>query len=126
MRRCSSATRHCCSITPRFIRPTPRSAGGRSGQSRRSIQTARDAGVADPERGAREYFGDPVLDAVGARYLRENIKYHLGERERAGLDAFYRYAAELGLVPESAGLRFYDAGMPERQVQARRLVRQES
>ena len=92
----------------------------------RAIQTARDAGVADPERVAREYFGDPVLDAVGARYLRENIKYHLGERERAGLDAFYRYAAELGLVPESAGLRFYEAGVPERQLQAQRLIRQES
>jgi len=91
-----------------------------------AIQAARDAGVADPERVAREYFGDPSLDAVGARYLRENIKYHLGEPERAGLEAFYRYAAELGLVPAPAGLRFYEPGVRERQRQAGRLVRQES
>jgi chorismate dehydratase len=73
----------------------------------RAIQAARDAGVADPEGVASDYLSDPALHSIGARYLRDNIKYSLGEPERAGLEAFYRYAAELGLVPESSGLRFF-------------------
>ena len=52
---------------------------------------------------AREYFrGSPALQDVGARYLRDNIKYHLGADERAGLELFYRYAAEAGVVPAAA------------------------
>jgi len=73
----------------------------------RAIQKARDAGVADSEGVARDYLSDESLHAMGARYLRDNIKYSLGEPERAGLETFYRYAAELGLVPESSGLRFF-------------------
>ena len=73
----------------------------------RALQAARDAGVADPERVAREYFDDPALHSIGAEYLRDNIKYDFGAAERAGLEMFYRYAAELGLVPASPGLRFY-------------------
>ncbi len=32
---------------------------------------------------------------------------NLGHKELAGLETFYRYAAELSLVPESRELRFY-------------------
>jgi chorismate dehydratase len=71
------------------------------------LQKARDKGVADPRRVAESYFADQALWDLGARYLRDNIQYHLGERERAGLEAFYRYAAELGLVPDVGELRFY-------------------
>jgi chorismate dehydratase len=71
------------------------------------LQEARDAGAGQPERVAREYFSDPALQAIGARYLRDNIRYHLGDLERAGLETFYRYAAELGLVPDARELRFY-------------------
>ena len=91
----------------------------------RAIQAARDAGVADPDRVSREYFSDPTLHAVGARYLRDNIKYYLGEPELAGLDAFYQYASELGLVPKPAGLRFYEADVPRIPTPAERLVPQE-
>jgi chorismate dehydratase len=83
-----------------------------------AIQAARDRGVADPARVAREYFDDPVLRAVGTRYLRENIRYDLGGSELAALDMFYRYAAELGLVPEPAGIRLFEA-----ESGARRLAR---
>jgi chorismate dehydratase len=69
-----------------------------------AIQAARDAGVADLDRVARQYFADPALQATGATYLRDNIKYHFGEQERAGLNTFYRYAAELGLVPDAAAI----------------------
>jgi chorismate dehydratase len=73
----------------------------------RALQEARDAGAAAPERVAADYFGDPALQAIGARYLRDNIKYYLGDAERAGLETFYRYAAELGLAPSTDRLRFY-------------------
>jgi chorismate dehydratase len=73
----------------------------------RFLQEARDAGAAEPERVAREYFSDPALQTVGARYLRDNIRYDLGDLERAGLEMFYRYASELGLVQDAGELRFY-------------------
>jgi chorismate dehydratase len=87
-----------------------------------AIQAARDAGVADSARVAREYFGDPALHDIGMRYLRDNIKYHLGDNELAGLERFYRYAAELGLVPEPAGLRLFEAGRGTQPAKLERLV----
>jgi len=73
-----------------------------------ALRKARDAGVDQPDAIAREYFpASPSHQAVGARYLRDNIKYYLGEEERAGLEAFYRYAAEAGLVASAGTLRFY-------------------
>jgi predicted solute-binding protein len=57
---------------------------------------------------AREYFrGEPEHQELGASYLRNNIKYYLGADERAGLELFYRYAAEIGVVPSARALRFY-------------------
>lgn len=73
-----------------------------------AIQAARDAGVAHSERVAAEYLAEPALRLIGAQYLRDNIKYQLGERERAGLETFYRYAAELGLVQRADPVRFFD------------------
>jgi len=72
-----------------------------------ALQAARDAGVADPAAVSAAYFDDPALRGVGERYLRDNIKYDLGEDERAGLALFQRYAAELDLVPRPEGLRFF-------------------
>jgi chorismate dehydratase len=80
---------------------------GLTSEDVRILQEARDAGAAQPESVAREYFSDPALQAIGAGYLRDNIKYHLGGPERAGLETFYQYAMELGLVPDAGGLRFY-------------------
>ena len=74
----------------------------------RALQQARDAGVRRVDDIAREYYpGSPEQQAVGARYLRDNIRYRLGAEERAGLELFYRYAAEAGLVPAVHELRFY-------------------
>ena len=73
-----------------------------------ALQQARDAGVAQPERIARTYFASaPEHHALGAQYLRDNIKYHLGDAERAGLETFYRYAAETGVVADAGRLDFY-------------------
>lgn len=72
------------------------------------LQEARDAGVGRLPEIARDYFpGAPERQAIGRVYLRDNIHYHLGEEERAGLALFYRYAAELGLVSGDHALRFY-------------------
>lgn len=76
----------------------------------RVLQQARDAGVDRSEDIARDYFrGDAARQAIAARYLRDNIKYSLGREELEGLETFYRYAAELGLVSYEGTLNFYHA-----------------
>jgi len=74
----------------------------------RELQRARDAGVTQNDEIAREYFPDsPARQAIGAKYLRDNIKYYLRDDERAGLETFYRYAAEAGVVPGTRRIEFY-------------------
>jgi chorismate dehydratase len=74
-----------------------------------ALHRARDEGIARSEELAREYLAStPDRQAVGARYLRDNIQYFLGDKERAGLQTFYRYAAELGLVADASPPAFYD------------------
>jgi chorismate dehydratase len=69
---------------------------------------ARDAGVTQSELIAERYFpGAPDRQRVAATYLRDNIKYSLGSDERAGLELFYRYAAETGIVDRTGPLRFF-------------------
>ena len=73
-----------------------------------ALQRARDAGVAASDDVACAYLRDmPARQVLGMRYLRENIKYHLGAEEQAGLELFYRYAAEIDVAPSSDGLRFF-------------------
>ncbi len=73
-----------------------------------ALQDARDRGVERPEEIARTYFsGSPEHEAIGARYLRDNIQHFLGADERAGLEHFYRYAAEAGVVERAGELRFF-------------------
>jgi chorismate dehydratase len=73
-----------------------------------ALQKARDEGVTRPVELAREYLADsPERQGIGADYLRDNIKYYLGSDERAGLEAFYRYAAEAGVVSDAGTIRLY-------------------
>jgi chorismate dehydratase len=72
-----------------------------------ALQRARDEGVARVAEIAAGCFRDPRQQAIGARYLRDNIKYDLGDDERAGLELFYRYAVEAGVVKSTQPLRFY-------------------
>ena len=72
-----------------------------------ALQRARDEGVSRVAEIAAGCFRDPRQQAIGARYLRDNIKYDLGDDERAGLELFYRYAAEAGVVKAAQPLRFY-------------------
>jgi len=74
----------------------------------RVLQEARDAGLGAVEAIARAYFpGSPDRQKIGADYLRDNIKYDFGPDERAGVELFYRYAAEAGVVDAPGPLRFY-------------------
>ncbi|MGE0704055.1 MAG: menaquinone biosynthetic enzyme MqnA/MqnD family protein [Vicinamibacterales bacterium] len=75
-----------------------------------ALQETRDAGVAHVKEVAREYFQtQPERQELGERYLRDNIRYGLGDAERAGLETFYRYAAEAGVVESPGPVRFFDA-----------------
>jgi chorismate dehydratase len=75
----------------------------------RVLWQARDAGVQHPAEIARTmYPGDAHRQAVAERYLRDNMKYHLGADERAGLETFYRHAAELGLVASAGPIEFFE------------------
>ncbi|HEY1909309.1 MAG TPA: menaquinone biosynthesis protein [Vicinamibacterales bacterium] len=74
------------------------------------LQRARDAGVADPSGVAAAYYPDDhARQAAAERYLRENIRYYLGDEEIEGLTRFYRYAAELNLASYDGSLHVYDA-----------------
>ena len=73
-----------------------------------ALQRARDEGVANSDEVARAYYpDDPARQAVARQYLRDNIRYYLGDDELEGLRTFYRYAAETGLVPGGRELTFY-------------------
>lgn len=73
-----------------------------------ALHQARDGGVARPQEIAQEYFRDaPEHHALGERYLRDNLKYSLGGSERAGLERFYAYAAEAGVIAAARPARFY-------------------
>ncbi len=74
----------------------------------KALQRARDAGVTQSELIAREYFPDSrTRQTAAAAYLRDNIKYYLGDQERAGLETFYRYAVEVGVAEKVLAPLFY-------------------
>jgi chorismate dehydratase len=72
------------------------------------MQQARADGEADPDGVARLFFdGDPVAQRIGGEYLRENIRFRMGERELAGLERFYELAAEVGASGPAKRVEFY-------------------
>lgn len=73
-----------------------------------SLQSARDRGLSATAAIGRELFPDSQERAHRADlYLRENVKYALGEPEIAGLRRFYELAAEIGVLPSAEAPRFY-------------------
>jgi chorismate dehydratase len=72
------------------------------------LQRARDEGVAASDEVARAYYpDDPGRQTVAKQYLRDNIRYVLGDEELEGLRTFYRYAAEQDLVTFDGTLKFF-------------------
>lgn len=73
-----------------------------------ALQDARDRGVEATTTIGRLLFPDNLVKAARADvYLRENVKYALGEREIAGLRRFYELSAEIGVLPSAETVRFY-------------------
>ena len=74
----------------------------------RALQQARDNGVAHVPEIARDVSGgDRDLERRLLGYLRDNLRFNLGQREAAGLRRFHELAAEIGLVPALRPLQFY-------------------
>lgn len=72
------------------------------------LTAARDRGVAGIERlAAAASGGDASRTALYARYLRDNLRYGFGARERAGLELFHALAVEAGAAEALRPLRFY-------------------
>ncbi len=73
-----------------------------------ALAAARDRGVADSQRlAAAAAGGDPTRAALYGRYLRDNLRYGFGSRERAGLERFHALAVEVGAAEGLRPLRFY-------------------
>ena len=70
------------------------------------LAAARDAGVQASDAIAAAYCG-PDRAALGGAYLRDNMKYSLGEREQAGLEEYYRLAEKHGVIEQAAGVTYY-------------------
>jgi chorismate dehydratase len=75
------------------------------------LHQARHRGVAATATIAHESFPDDVAKAQRAdEYLRQNVKYDLGEKEIAGLRRFYELASGLGLLERAEAPSFYQVG----------------
>jgi chorismate dehydratase len=75
----------------------------------RQLQQARDRGVAHLEQIARQVGGgDARLEHRVLGYLRDNLRYGLGDAEQAGLRRFHELAAEISVAPGSKPLTFFD------------------
>ncbi len=73
-----------------------------------ALQRARDSGLDETAAIGRQAFpGSPEKAARADLYLRQNVKYALGEPEAAGLRRFYELAAEIGILPSPGTLQFY-------------------
>jgi len=73
-----------------------------------ALQQARDKGVQATATIGRESFPEsPEKAARADLYLRENVKYALGEPEIAGLQRFYELAAEIGVLDGAETVKFY-------------------
>jgi chorismate dehydratase len=82
--------------------------GGASPAQCAALRTAREQGEANLPRIAEQAGqGDAGRTGRALRYLRDNLKYGLGEREAAGLRRFHELGVELGLAPSLKPLNFY-------------------
>jgi chorismate dehydratase len=73
----------------------------------RLLTTARDEGVCHLEEIARRAAATMGLDqAYCLSYLRDHLKFHLGEAERQGLKRFFELAVRHQLAPEGGELVF--------------------
>ena len=77
-----------------------RPAGGRSAGTGRRLAAARDEGTRQLEEIARQAapdLGIPEADCLS--YLRDNLEFRFGRRQRQGLEHFYALAGRQGFAP---------------------------
>jgi chorismate dehydratase len=73
-----------------------------------TLQAARARGEAELDAIARETAAEDVEGADKVlRYLRDTLRYGLGDREVAGLERFHELAVEMGLAPARRPIRFF-------------------
>ncbi len=77
-----------------------------------AFSAARDAGVADADKIAHEsvkQFG--LTESQCQMYLKKHLQFHLGERQRAGLDLFAKMATENGFINQTAKPEYHDCSI---------------
>ncbi len=75
------------------------------------LARARDEGLARLEAIARrEAPRVGISEAECLSYLRDNLKFHFGPRQRQGLQRYYELAGRQGLAPSGVKLVFHDDG----------------
>ncbi len=83
--------------------------GAASPRQCRMLQEARERGDANLDAIARQVGGgDARLEQRALTYLRDNLKYGLGEAEQAGLRRFHELAADIAVVPGLKPLTFFN------------------
>jgi len=83
--------------------------GGLDADDERLLLDAKHRGLEHRDLIADEHAARTGLDATSLRaYLREAIRYELGDEERQGLVRFYDEAARAGILPKVESVRFYD------------------
>ena len=74
----------------------------------RLLQEAQAEGARSTDAIAAEYGrGSPEATARAAAYLRDNVKYGLGDEEIRGLQTFLDYAADVKAAPRKRRLEFF-------------------
>jgi predicted solute-binding protein len=74
----------------------------------RALGDARDRGLAAIDDIALAYAaGDATRTGTIRSYLRHNLRYQFGDRERAGLERFFALAAEVQPASHARTLRFF-------------------
>jgi chorismate dehydratase len=88
-----------------FAMWTARSGLPAAGEVSAALAQARDEGLANLEEIARDEAAAVGLTTREClHYLRDNLHFTLGPRERDGLRLFHQHAARLGLVPHGGGV----------------------
>jgi chorismate dehydratase len=78
----------------------------------KAFSAARDAGVADSDIIAlesAEKYG--LTESQCQLYLKKHLQFHLGQRQRAGLDLFAKMAIDNGFIQQSAQPEYHDCSI---------------
>jgi chorismate dehydratase len=73
------------------------------------LSKARDGGVQNIDTIAQQsatQYG--LTEAVCRNYLSDNLYFQLGDAEKRGLDAYFRYASDLNVIAPNLQLQFHD------------------